>query len=133
MNARDLMIGDLVKHRGKIKKIVYINDRIDHTEHHNNEIAFTSDEDEWINAGWAEPIPITAEILEKNGFEYDEVDGWEFVGKDYEPLISCVLEECYVMIDSRGLEAELRIQYVHEIQHAFRLCGLNELADNFKI
>lgn len=27
MNARDLMIGDLVKHRGKIKKIVYINDK----------------------------------------------------------------------------------------------------------
>lgn len=23
--------------------------------------------------------------------------------------------------------------YVHELQHALRLCGLNELADNFKV
>lgn len=23
--------------------------------------------------------------------------------------------------------------YIHELQHALRLCGLNDLADNFKI
>lgn len=78
------------------------------------------------------PIPLTTEILEKNGFSYDYEDGWEFAGKDYEPIISCVLEGSFVQIESRGLVAELRIQYVHELQHALRLCGLNDLADNFK-
>ena len=27
----------------------------------------------------------------------------------------------------------INVFYVHELQHALRLCGLNELADNFKI
>ncbi|MBQ0088527.1 MAG: hypothetical protein KBT27_04250 [Prevotellaceae bacterium] len=27
----------------------------------------------------------------------------------------------------------IQIKYVHELQHALRLCGLNDLADNFKI
>jgi len=27
----------------------------------------------------------------------------------------------------------VRVNYVHQLQHALRLCGLNELANNFKL
>lgn len=37
----------------------------------------------------------------------------------------------YFFISS--LDAYIHIYYVHELQHALRLCGLNELADNFKV
>lgn len=79
------------------------------------------------------PIPLTAEILEKNGFvqgnqywylpnnggpiEFSIDDDWE-CGKHYFG-VCC--------------GKPFSLNYVHELQHALRLCGLNELADNFKV
>ncbi len=38
------------------------------------------------------------------------------------------------MIFLYGVEREKTyINYVHELQHALRLCGLTDLADNFKV
>lgn len=83
------------------------------------------------------PIPLTAEILEKNGAE-----------KEYEWSRYCISEpygrEIYagLRMDGVYLYADeeddkwnffAHIRYVHELQHALRLCGLNDLADNFKI
>lgn len=62
-----------------------------------------------------EPIPLTAEILEKNGL-------------DKVPELSMVLNR-----DTMPLYHSPMLYYVHELQHALRLCGLNELADNFKV
>lgn len=28
---------------------------------------------------------------------------------------------------------EIKIKYVHTLQHALRLCGFDELAENFKV
>lgn len=79
------------------------------------------------------PIPLSAEILEKNGFE-----------KYY---MYHTLHDKQVRIEHYWHERRLEIQpydgepwiklapiyYVHELQHALRLCGLNKLANNFKI
>lgn len=79
------------------------------------------------------PIPLTAEILEKNWFEKYKM---------YHTL-----HEKQVRIEYYWHESRLEIQpydgelwirlaplcFVHELQHALRLCGLKELADNFKI
>jgi len=95
----------------------------------------------WAENDWDEndydeflaPIPLTTEILEKNGFvrlgkQYniwmcrgfgfslelvDGVFGYYEQGKPYHPTFIT--------------------KYVHELQHALRLCGQNDLADNFKI
>lgn len=71
------------------------------------------------------PIQLTAEILEKNGWVFNDVPfimGWEFMGLTiYDWSISC------------GINISMNVRYVHELQNVLRLCGLNNLADNLKI
>ena len=115
---------------------------------------------DWIRTGeigmryqkvWAigciEPIPLTPEILEKNGF-YDLNTQWyykRFLSNDcFDIHISLVYREIEVSkvygvgTECEGVECDSSIVFgndicVHEMQNALRLCGLNELADNFKI
>lgn len=79
------------------------------------------------------PIPLTTEILEKNGFEYDPYyHNWiydEFT-INYGHLID-EEEGDYLFI--WVADTSMKLTYVHELQHALRLCRLNELANNFKI
>lgn len=66
-----------------------------------------------------EAIPITEEILKKNNItkaNYTFYDGYNFEFQNKRNVIS---------IGS--------IWFVHELQHALRLIGLNEMADNFII
>ena len=96
-----------------------------------------------------EGIPLTKEMLDANGFRYE---------KDYGPFYRsilgsysseyCVCVEwketsegrkiCYIDCekrkDGRGNSATIRREfYVHTLQHALRVVGLSEIADNFKI
>ena len=90
-----------------------------------------------------EPIPLTEEILLANGFKI-ESDGYIW----YHPTYSH--EQVYVHIALRHNGNVRRVEVkkqrahfyrdtlpyafsVHELQHALRLCGLNDLADNFKV
>lgn len=85
--------------------------------------------------GWdiehIEPIPLTEEILNVNGF-WEEGGGFaKFfpnVGKftTWKSRIEDI--QCTLL----GT-VELPLRYVHQLQHALRLCGLNDIADNFKI
>lgn len=84
-----------------------------------------------------QPIPLTPEILEKNGFGFvkssdkDTVwNGW-WIYEDLE-LGTCCLNgdwPCFINIDDSNIKCE----YVHQLQHALRLCKLDELANNFKV
>ena len=141
MKANELMIGDWV---GR----VFDDKRIDYRQV------------DWIRTGeigmryqkvWAigciEPIPLTSEIFEKNGW------------------IQCKYKTCKSLYEYKGLHLRhtmikrsngrwvanvegivekfpdeythsfLRINvfYVHQLQQTLRLCGLNELAENFKV
>lgn len=102
------------------------------------------------------PIPLTPEILEKNGFTESEIECNEFsdVGLryTYETQDGCFAiidwqdsfdngygrwEERWI-IEAFGCNGTFKTNpheriYIHELQHALRLCGLTELADNFKI
>lgn len=93
------------------------------------------------------PIPLTEEILKANGFEVvnlsnlhkcyfrqkDNEDGTELYNIEVE-YYSDNPDACFIDVtyDSIG-SVRLKCKYVHEFQHALRLCGLNELADNFKV
>lgn len=70
------------------------------------------------------PIPLTPEILEKNGFEYNTYNRW-MSGRYGVALME---KDEHLFIWDR-----IQINYVHELQHCLRLCGLNELADSIII
>lgn len=82
------------------------------------------------------PIPLTLEILERNGFELR--DGFLYHRIDDKPHHYDFKLRNGGVFTSEGYTLEcgiyhLTIRYVHELQHALRLCGLNDLADNFKL
>ena len=80
-----------------------------------------------------EPIPLTSEILEKNGFKPD-VPGDAYKYSYQIEGVSIV--ECYINAAGigrhRGVfsfgDTRLRItlMFVHQLQHALRLCGINK-------
>ena len=74
-------------------------------------------------------IEITKELLEANGWK--EAQYWHEY-QDGKSMIQCCLPDMRGRIN--GIEIEhFKCEYVHQYQHLLRLCGLNELADNFKI
>lgn len=86
------------------------------------------------------PIPLTAEILEKNGFVASELclQNFQSFIQYYRDGICIVLESKWgnaftIMCDH--FEGDCP-RYVHQLQNLFRVYGddkLTELADNFKI
>lgn len=76
-----------------------------------------------------QPIPLTSEILEKNGWK--ETQYWHEY-QDGRSTIQCCLPDMQGMINGVFIE-HFKCEYVHQYQHLLRLCGLNELADNFKV
>lgn len=93
------------------------------------------------------PIPLTPEILEKNGFYDRNTQGYYKRFGSYvcfDISISLVYREievskiCGAGTDCEEEEYGSSIAFgndicVHTLQHALCLCGLNELADNFKV
>lgn len=103
-----------------------------------------------------EPIPLTPEILEKNGWYYgltsDEEDAEYCLGGCHYDRHWCYDEGAgsislifpndtdggELIIDDQSFNRHLNLVFcdtlhVHELQRELRLCGLNEMADNFKI
>jgi len=80
-------------------------------------------------AGAAEPIPITPEILEKNGFEKLGYPGWIIHTHEYTILwrndYPNVLKiESYT--SKYGSFDRFNVNYVHELQHALQLCRISK-------
>lgn len=99
-----------------------------------------------------EGIPLTKEMLDANGFRYEEDHGpfyRSILGSHY------YMSEYYVCVECREISEGSKICYiecakdnddgrkkivcvmealfVHTLQHALRLVGLSEIADNFKV
>lgn len=91
------------------------------------------------------PIPLTAEILEKNGFEfYDsfyQLLPQQWKGADNRVVLLNddrflnTFNKWHVHVDTEDMRTigSIELTYVHQFQQLLRLCGLNDLADNFKI
>ena len=77
-----------------------------------------------------QPIPITPEILEKNGWKH--ADRIFMEKKMDENTDFSWTDRCGAVLYLNGHHM-CDCKYVHELQRALRLCGLNELADNFKV
>jgi hypothetical protein len=141
MKASELMIGDYVNYRGQIIKITSLYDKGS-----SNEVGWSDKESVWVNADNVEPIPITTEILEKNGFKFDGSgqcsmmflseprysEGQRFniyVGfkhKTIEVFVAHPIEKSPNWRKINKAYLEVCGPYVHELKHAIRLCKIEK-------
>lgn len=89
----------------------------------------------WHQGECFEPkaIALSEEILKMNGFRESIEEGTYYFPKGYKAH-----ERGYAIENEDGLwfitgHNLMPFVYIHELQHALRLCGLHDLADNFKI
>ena len=145
MKLTDLAIGDLILINNTPHKIQAI-DSIDAEILADDELYYVG-EDRCHSEDKIEGIPLTPEILEKNGFydSYTKRYYKRFYSNGcFDIAISLVYREIEVSkVCGAGTDCEEEdygsaIVFgndicVHTLQHALRLCGLDELADNFKV
>lgn len=105
-------------------KVINILSRLEEVESEEGEIFYIDD---------CEGIPLTEEILKAN-FKQGAMDNFYYAhrikihiwGRGNVTYTIRTADLARVCVD-------YYCQYVHQLQHALRLCDLNNLADNFKI
>ena len=157
MKPQDLMVGDLISMGGVIRVVTGIHDK--ETENGVDLITTMipghtfPDSNLSFQASYCYPIPITQEFLEKNGFVKDKEE--DTLGTTYHILIPTGYEANSYTIQITlytepicGVSVLLKIwgrippynggindihlcgaKYVHELQHALRLCGIDKEID----
>ena len=80
-----------------------------------------------------EPIPLTSEILKKNGFKYRDGYGYSFVNRKELSGDGFEEEKVYIntalntlIIYTAASSIHLPVKYIHELQHALRICGIEK-------
>lgn len=130
MKANELMVGDWVltlesTHKEKVYAQIWA------IEEGQTSILVKKDNCNWfVDIEWIEPIPLTPEILEKNGFKKcDGCNQWTL----YKPHFYCILcdiDKPYLEIASYNVDIgefnRSGIRFIHELQHALRLCGIEK-------
>ena len=130
MKCRELMVGDwCCSGHGFPMQITDVGENYAYATFEGNEgdsWEFNDKDDQ------PEPILLTHEILEKNGFcVMKKVNNG---AEEYIAYITAGLMFHYNRDNDYYFSNTLiSWKYVHTLQHALRLCGLNDLADNFKI
>lgn len=135
MKAKELMIGDWVRisHRNKIGKVY----RVDEANGDGNGWAAVIDGDWHEND--LQPIPLASELLEQNGFKkfnFHDIEGqhqWTW-WNDTQTSVSLWCRELndnpkdgwMVRVESPLATCCYKVEYVHELQHTFRLTGIDK-------
>lgn len=139
MKANELMISDWVtiKSNGKVPDV---NVKITSLDLDNKITVDPRVCDNLLREDELLPIPITEKILVGNGF-FKNIDSEiaftmdTYVG-DCHIWLQFINESIFLGLAKYGAGSfKLRkyIKSVHELQHALRLCGLSDIADNFRI
>ena len=124
MKAKELKIGDLITCYGEILKVASCDMFMCSAWDENNDLC------DHINYDDLSPIPLTSEILEKNGWkEDDEIWGIDYTfghlhieffsnGKEIESMVS--------VTDDRDVCCLRQIKYIHELQHLLWALGMDD-------
>lgn len=131
MRCTDIQINDWVYLSEKTKYPM----RVTEIDKYNCSLDFEGNEADPFDGIYGEdgiaPIELTAEILSLNCWVYDEEDGYWSSLHTYKMAIEESLTKGGTVYTA--YEGEVTLTYVHELQHLLRLCGLHDMADNFKI
>ena len=126
MKQTDLMIGDWVRIKGHLDY-----DKVQEIARDENMqwyISFACSAT-LFRAYQFEPVLLTPEILEKNGWERNGI----FMEKKIDENTHLSWTDICGSVLSQGNYYMCDCNYVHTLQHALRLCGGDELANNFKM
>ena len=128
INVTDVMLGDWVLYEHKNNRGVTVSTHCLKVENITNDSLCMRSGDYWrvqkTGLGMIKPIPLTAEILEKNGFTCDA-----YGMNDSDELVVSVEYGVFQRNTDDGfkmLSDGKAIKYVHELQHALRLCGVEK-------
>ena len=132
IKCRDLMVGDwITDNHGFQWQIAAVGDDYAYATFEGNEAdpwEFDDKDDQ------PQPIPLSAEILEKNGFIKVNSQRYDYGSPDTDCYVKVNPKKNMIHVNGRNANSNLYSHsFIHELQRALRLCGLNELADNFKV
>lgn len=149
MKAEDLMIGDWVHLISTIHNVSFpdngviqdegyatIHTPIKITTVSENCVSYYSNKLELyitLSSEEIEPIPLTPEILKKNDILYRKSSFYYIINdnKDLECthyIYQTIQDDWAIGVDTGAYDCSVfaRIKYVHELQHALKLCGIDK-------
>ena len=123
MQTNELMVGDWLLYNKEPFQVTSL-----YAKNSANEIGFGSKQDFWVDISNVEPIPLTPEILEKNGFP---ILDRKYKDKLYLITSNLVWHEGYMECCQWSVALYerlpvLRCKYVHELQHILKLIGMED-------
>lgn len=130
MDAKDLMIGDWVLHDSKPKTVDVI---------WGKKVSLNDPTQVWgsiytdkFNDDDIEPILLTSKILEENGFDVSDKEVMQYHFEEDGEKYHFSLRQMYNK-DGKphgysfyAFNVLTLLDYVHQLQHALRLCGINK-------
>lgn len=123
MEAKELMIKDWVLSDGEPTIVMQLDDVGN---------IFTAKNPYRPNVD-VKPIPVTSEFLETNFKKRAEANIFFAHRIEIHPLSNKVISYTIKYNDLSDNCIDYFCNYVHELQHALRLCGLDNVANNFEI
>ena len=134
MKENEVMVGDWVQFGGTIRQIQSLEYDAD------GKCWFYSELDQsWCSLEQHKPIPLTPEILEKNGFLYKN-DHWFWLASKGKVYIQRLANKWFIEVNNELAKKDefgradlvsycrdwAQQLYIHELQHALRLCGIEK-------
>jgi len=108
MKAKQLMLGNYALYNGLVVRVRNIHDNVFlDGEDESVEVVYDDGVVVLVDPCSLEPIPLTPEILEKNGFSRNGLDIAIFDRKGGDDFVGAA-----------------NLEFVHELQNALRLCGI---------
>ena len=129
MIEKNLMIGDLVRYGTYLAEIMSLEG--DGKTHILCRKSQTEKEKMLVEIKDLKPLHLTDNILEANNFKWQEGwnEYWHYRPDDIGSDIQLEKKELGFALSGR---IDIEINYIHELQHAFRMLKLFDVADNIK-
>ena len=125
MKKLEYIPGDLCIVKGKVESVCEV-DR-------DNDFSITTDQHPFIRLSEIKPIPLTSEILEKNGWKIEDVNPHDLSNIVSKGIIYRAIKGKEILFFQKGASVftcplnwrKIEIRYIHQLQHLLFGLGLN--------